>query len=92
MEEKNDFVAENIGIQIKRIRKIKSMTQEKLAEYSDCSINFIGEVERGETSPSFHYFIKICVGLQVDPNTLFKSINDQVYEKIEKEVKATYPK
>jgi transcriptional regulator with XRE-family HTH domain len=57
----------------------------------DCSINFIGEVERGETSPSFHYFFKICVGLKVDPNTLFKSIHDQVYEKIEKEVKENLP-
>ncbi|OIJ12625.1 hypothetical protein BKP35_10585 [Anaerobacillus arseniciselenatis] len=86
MEEEKNILAESIGIQIRRLRNINGMTQAQLAEDSICSTNFIGEIERGKIAPSFEYFIKICVGLNVDPTTLFKIINDEVYHSIEKEV------
>ena len=46
----------------------KKISQEKLAEMADCSLSYIGFVERGEMSLSLYNFIKIAsvLGLSID--------------------------
>ena len=57
-----------IGFKIKVERMRKKISQEKLAEMADCSLSYIGFVERGEMSLSLYNFLKIAsvLGLSID--------------------------
>jgi len=58
----------NVGFNIKVKRMRQKMSQEKLAELSDCSLSYIGFIERGEKSLSLFNFIKIINALKLEPN------------------------
>ena len=45
-----------IGFRIKVERMRRKISQEKLAEMADCSLSYIGFVERGEMSLSLYNF------------------------------------
>lgn len=87
MNNEKDFVAANVGQRIKNRREAKGETQAKLAELSYISTTYLGEVERGEKSPTLKSIFKIAVGLGIDPMILFKEIKSDIYLTIEKEVK-----
>ncbi len=55
------------GQTVKRKRKEQKMTQEELAEQLDLSTGLIGQIERGDTYPSFETFVKIVKILNIDP-------------------------
>ena len=56
----------NIGNKIRKQRIKKHMTQEKLAEYSGLSINFISKLERGQkTNISINKLLDICNALNI---------------------------
>lgn len=55
----------SIGINIKKYRTEKKMTQQSLAEKTDTSRNYIGMLERGEKMPSLETFISILNALEV---------------------------
>ena len=50
---------------MRRIRRSKSMTQEKVAEYADLHPNYISSVERGERNISICNIEKIARALGV---------------------------
>ena len=58
IEFKDNYI--KIGLKIAYYRKLKSLTQEQLAEILDCGVSFIGQIE----APN------ICKGISMD--TLFK--------------------
>lgn len=58
---------QNLGFAIKVARLRQKMSQERLAELSDCSMSYIGFVERGEKSISLYNFLKIANVLNLDP-------------------------
>lgn len=62
---KEEFLKE-LGFAIKMKRMRQKISQEKLAELSDCSLSYIGFVERGEKSLSLYNFLKIASVLQLD--------------------------
>ena len=56
----------NIGNRIRNYRIKKKMTQEKLAEYSDLSVNFISKLERGQKKNiSINKLLNICNALNI---------------------------
>lgn len=55
-----------LGKVIKKHRERVGISQEDLATYSGLNRTFIGEVERGETNPSFETLLKIAATLQVE--------------------------
>ncbi len=57
-----------IGFKIKVERMRKKISQEKLAEMADCSLSYIGFVERGEMSLSLYNFLKISKALELNVN------------------------
>lgn len=62
---KEEFLKElGFSIKIKRMRL--KISQEKLAELTDCSTSYIGFVERGEKSISLFNFLKIASVLELD--------------------------
>ena len=69
--EKSEFKKE-IGFKIKVARMRQKISQEKLAEMADCSLSYIGSIERGEMSLSLYNFVKISSVLHLDINDFLK--------------------
>lgn len=63
-----------LGQNIKRIRLLKGLSQENLANALDKSINFISLVENGKTGISIPTLIGFCKELEVDANTILSGI------------------
>ena len=69
---KKDEFKKEIGFKIKVARMRQKISQEKLAEMADCSLSYIGFVERGEMSLSLYNFVKISSVLHLDINDFLK--------------------
>ena len=55
---------------VKYYRKQLRISQERLAELSGLSSNYIGEIERTERKVTLDTIEKIAIGLRVDPALL----------------------
>lgn len=63
---------ENFINNLRRIRKDKKITQEKLAELCQTETSYIGQIEIGKRFPSINLIEKIAVALDVPAYVLFK--------------------
>lgn len=63
---------EALGRRIKETRKKLHFTQEILAEKADIAVTYLGEIERGEKTPSLDVFISIAESLQVSCDYLLR--------------------
>lgn len=63
-----------VGQNIKRIRLLKGLSQENLANALDKSTNFISLVENGKTGISIPTLIGFCKELRVDANIILSGI------------------
>lgn len=66
----NSNIAKIIGRNIKQVRSLEGISQEKLAELIGKSSHFISLLERGQSGLSVSTVIDICKALNTDPNTL----------------------
>lgn len=57
-----------MGLRIKRLRRSKDLTQEKLAAITGYSKSFIGCVENNTSTPSIETICKISLALGVTPD------------------------
>lgn len=55
---------------VKFYRKQLNLSQEKLAELSDLSTNYIGDIERTNRKVTVDTIEKIAKGLNIDPSLL----------------------
>jgi len=62
------------GKRVKDLRISKKLSQEKLAELSGLHSTYIGQIERGEKSPTIESIYKISVGLGVSMPDFFKNM------------------
>jgi len=69
---------------MKRFRKIRGLSQEKLAEKAGASANYIALIECGKNFPSLQMIEHIAKALEIDELDLFdkKGINFQKHEDI----------
>lgn len=58
---------------VKYYRKRKKMSQERLAELSNLSANYIGDIERTDRKVTIDTIEKVAKGLKMDPLTLLKN-------------------
>ncbi len=56
---------------IKKYRKIKHISQEKLAEKCDTSTSYIGLMEIGKNVPKLSTIERIARALEIEPHMLF---------------------
>ena len=61
---------------LKRYRKALGLTQEKLSELAGISTDYLSEIERGKTSPSFKRMDMIANVLGVEVYKLFMPDNE----------------
>lgn len=65
-------VLQKFGQEVKKQRKIKKISQEKLGELSSLHRTYIGMLERGERNPSLKNISKIAKALGISISDLFK--------------------
>ena len=61
-----------MGGRIKEARKNRGLTQDQLAECLDISVEFVGQIERGQKLPSMQVFIKLIEVLSVSADYLLR--------------------
>lgn len=61
-----------LGARIKELRKVKNMTQERLAEMVDVDPRYISFIEVGRNSPSLETMESIARALDVEIKDLFE--------------------
>ena len=69
--ELNRAVAENI----KRIRKTKKLSMERLSQEAGVSRSMLGQIERGEANPSVALLGKLAAALKVPADVLLENAN-----------------
>jgi transcriptional regulator with XRE-family HTH domain len=66
-----DDICEKFGLNVKKFRELKGISQEKLAEESSLHRTYISAVERGVRSISLKNIQKISKALEIDVHILF---------------------
>jgi len=61
----------SFGKNVRKIRKSKNISQEKLAELSETDRSYMGRIERGEKNITLTKIYQICVALEIKPADLF---------------------
>ena len=79
-----DYAA--LGKRIRDERLMQRLTLEKLAERTDKSINFIGQIERGEGKPSLERLVDIANALGVTVDSLLADNVKTSDSSIDKEI------
>jgi transcriptional regulator with XRE-family HTH domain len=60
-----------VGMNIRRLRTARSLSQEKLAAASGIDMRYLGGIERGEENPTVQVLGNIAKALDVHPSTLW---------------------
>jgi transcriptional regulator with XRE-family HTH domain len=63
------------GLHIRRIRKQKGYSQERLADLCQMDRTYIGGIERGERNVSLENILKIADALEILPFQLFHNLS-----------------
>lgn len=82
--ETNDEILAELALRFKRIRKMKKISQQQLAKYSNVSY---GSIKRFETTGeiSLHSLLKLCdiLDLKHEIKNLFSNVDFKTIEEIE---------
>ena len=62
-----------VGVNVRKLRKLKGWSQEQLAARVGNTQRHIGQVERGEVNVTIDYLTVIAANLSVDPMDLFRA-------------------
>ena len=60
-----------IGRNVRRYRKGKRMSQERLALSADIDLRYLGGIERGEHNPTVAVLVRLAEALNVHPRDFF---------------------
>ena len=64
---------QNIGKKVRKLRNIRGISQEFLAEESGLNIRTIQRIEKGETTPNGDTWRRLAIALKVSPDELIES-------------------
>tara|TARA_B100000700_G_C14483858_1_gene596382 strand:- start:119 stop:430 length:312 start_codon:yes stop_codon:yes gene_type:complete len=65
---------EDIGTQIRRVRRRRKMTQGELSERSEISISYLSKIERGLRTPTVPTLTRISRAMDVDLSSFDASL------------------
>jgi transcriptional regulator with XRE-family HTH domain len=69
-----------LGAEICEWRRLRNISQEKLAEESTLHVNEVGRVERGETNPELETLVLIATGMKMSLGVLFTAAEKRWWE------------
>lgn len=75
-------VAERFGSTLRVIRKESGYSQERLAEMTGLSTNYIGEMERGLKAPGLAVIVRLSRALRVSVHDLLRDFTPEVVRKL----------
>ena len=61
-----DYLSNNVAVNLKRIRKSKSMSLDQVSEQTGVSKSMLAQIERGTANPSLGVLGKITSGLRIE--------------------------
>jgi len=70
------------GAALRRLRVERGWSQERLAAEASVTLNYVGNLERGEQGPSLYVLIKIARALQIDLPTLLEDFRGESLRKL----------
>lgn len=70
------------GQSLRRLRTERGWSQERLAEAAGVTLNYVGNLERGEQGPSLHVLIRLALALEVDVPTLLGDFRRDAIRKL----------
>ncbi|WP_313894631.1 XRE family transcriptional regulator [Psychrobacillus sp.] len=73
-----DQINENIGNNLKRVRKERNISLDKTAELTGVSKTMLGQIERGESNPTVTTLWKIANGLRLSLSSLISGDSPSV--------------
>jgi transcriptional regulator with XRE-family HTH domain len=62
---------------LRRERKARGLSQERLAELAELHMTDIGRIERGERDPGVRTVAKVAAGLGIAPSQLFDGVGGE---------------
>lgn len=75
-------VADLFGESLRRIRREKDLSQERLAELTGLSANYVGEMERGLKAPGLAVIVRLSRALEVSVHDLLASFTDAAVRRL----------
>lgn len=75
-------VAQLFGATLRRIRVERGLSQERLAEATGLSTNYIGEMERGLKAPGLPVIVRLASALSVSVHDLLADFTDAAIRKL----------
>jgi transcriptional regulator with XRE-family HTH domain len=69
-------VAELFGTSLRETRKRRGLSQERLAELTGLSTNYVGEMERGLKAPGLPVIVRLARALDVSVNELLLAFTE----------------
>ncbi len=70
----------SVGVNIKKYRLEKNLSQEQLAEMTDLSPNYISMIERADKTPSLTTLINIANALNVTTDMILYDVLNERYQ------------
>lgn len=70
------------GESLRRLRKEREWSQEILAEAAGLTLNYIGNLERGEQGPSLHVLVRLAGAFDVDLAALVGDFRREAVRKL----------
>lgn len=67
-----------LGRLIRDARKRTGLTQERLAEHTECCHNWINKIECGESNPNWLDILRLVVILELDPAEILEEVGVHV--------------
>ena len=70
------------GQSLRRLRLEHDWSQEQLAEAAGVTLNYIGNLERGEQGPSLHILVRLALAFEIDVPTLLGDFQRSAIRKL----------
>lgn len=70
------------GNTLRRLRTERDWSQERLAEAAGITLNYVGNLERGEQGPSLNILVRLARALETDVPTLLAEFNNTTIQKL----------
>ena len=64
------------GINVRRLRKARGLTQEALAHEVEIDVSYLGQIERGERNPTLSVVERFATALGAFPPDLLRPVSD----------------
>lgn len=91
-DEHNEVVATHIiGLQLKKIRLVRRLTQTKIARSVGCTFQQIQKYEKGQNAINKIKMMKLCEFLDVEENYFTKPLTDSYLTFLKKKENNVYP-